>query len=74
MPTQKIACSHQLLATASVLVWREDQYASKVVVVPAELLLAEEAYDLTHLNEDVVHEAADVEAYRLIFDEELAEK
>jgi hypothetical protein len=79
-PTQFVAHAHQQLTQATFLPGWEDQNASHIVIVPAHLFLAEEAYDLSfgvlriRKHEKVVSECGDIVEDRLSVEEELGEQ
>ena len=78
--THLIACAHDDLTQPLLLPWREYQYTRQVIVVPAHLLLAEEADDLVGAaggvggGQEVVKEGRGVVKDGLCVEEELGEE
>lgn len=79
-PTQLVAHAHQQLTQATFLPGWKDQNASYIVVVPAHLFLAEEAYDLSfgvlriRKHEKVISKCGDIVEDGLCVEEELGEQ
>jgi hypothetical protein len=70
-----VACAHEYLAQALFLPWWEDQYACQIVVVPAHLLLAEEAHHLSLLADSIFTQASVwYTRCRIVRDEQVVEE